>query len=59
MTSWTAFLGEPQDNLPDRRSDAAAAFGIKTFTCDDCPAKTTCEWVYDPYNTDGDCLAEK
>ena len=29
------------------------------FTCDDCAAATECEFVFDPYNTDGDCLAEK
>lgn len=29
------------------------------FTCDDCPARKECIFVYDPYNTSGDCLAEK
>jgi hypothetical protein len=34
------------------------------FTCDGCPgaaddAKTPCEFAYDLYNTDGDCLALK
>jgi len=29
------------------------------FTCDGCPSRFECEWVYDLYNTDGDCLAEK
>ncbi len=28
-------------------------------TCEGCPSEETCEWAYDPYNTDGDCLAEK
>lgn len=32
---------------------------IDAFTCDECPAKNTCEWVFDLYNTDDDCLAEK
>ena len=31
----------------------------KFLTCDNCPSKNTCEWAYDGYNTDGDCLAEK
>ena len=31
----------------------------ETFTCKDCPARFTCEWAFDPYNTEGDCLAEK
>lgn len=29
------------------------------FTCDGCGDAPTCEFVFDPYNTDGDCLAEK
>lgn len=29
------------------------------FTCDGCGARYTCEYVFDWYNTDGDCLAEK
>jgi hypothetical protein len=29
------------------------------FTCDDCGAAATCEYAFDLYNTDGDCLAEK
>lgn len=29
------------------------------FTCDNCPSKLSCKYVYDPYNTNGDCLAEK
>jgi len=41
----------------------ADEYGLKVepivFTCDDCPEKYTCEWVYDPYNIRGDCLAEK
>jgi hypothetical protein len=30
-----------------------------SFTCDDCGARYTCEYVFDWYNTDGDCMAEK
>ncbi len=29
------------------------------ITCDRCPVREKCEWAYDPYNTDGDCLAVK
>ena len=28
-------------------------------TCVDCLCRFTCEFAWDPYNTDGDCLAEK
>ncbi|MEQ8822859.1 MAG: hypothetical protein RIC14_00620 [Filomicrobium sp.] len=34
-------------------------FGIDTFTCDECDARYTCPYAFDPYNTNGDCLAEK
>jgi len=29
------------------------------ITCDGCPQRYTCPYAYDPYNIDGDCLAEK
>ena len=29
------------------------------FTCDACPSNGRCEFAFDPYNTNGDCLAEK
>lgn len=29
------------------------------FTCDGCGDAPKCEFVFDPWNTDGDCLAEK
>jgi hypothetical protein len=28
-------------------------------TCTGCASRSTCEFVDDPYNTDGDCLANK
>ena len=31
----------------------------KPFTCDTCLAVSTCEWAYDLYNINGECLAEK
>lgn len=61
MGHWAALLGEKrtEDELAVRRADVALQFDIEKFTCDDCPAKPTCEWAFDPYNTDDDCLAEK
>lgn len=41
------------------RAEMVEAFGIAKFTCDDCGARHDCEFAFDPYNTDGDCLAEK
>lgn len=31
-------------------------FGDDTFTCDTCQRAASCEWVYDLYNTGGDCI---
>lgn len=30
-----------------------------SFTCYTCGGATSCPYVYDPYNTGGDCLASK
>ena len=32
---------------------------LNYFTCGMCDAAATCEYAFDPYNTNGDCLAEK
>ena len=29
------------------------------MTCDTCPDNDTCEFAFDAYNTDGDCIAVK
>ena len=31
----------------------------RRLTCEDCLSNGECEFAFDPYNTDGDCLAEK
>jgi len=49
----------PPEYLKKAREDVATMFGIPKFTCDDCPDQTTCPFVFDVYNQDGDCLAEK
>lgn len=41
------------------RARIAEEDGIDKFTCDDCPSRYRCALSFDPYNTDGDCLAEK
>lgn len=46
--------------LPD--FDFAGPYGYEgliDFTCEDCQFKYLCPYSYDPYNTDGDCLASK
>ena len=32
---------------------------LENYTCFKCPLKETCEYAWDDYNTNGDCLAEK
>ena len=32
---------------------------IEEFTCYDCPLWQKCEFAFDLYNTDGECLASK
>ena len=29
------------------------------ITCDHCARASICQWAFDPYNTNGDCLDEK
>lgn len=61
MPSVFALLGmdRTDEELGASRAEVAAMFGIEKFTCDECPARKTCKWAFDAYNTDGDCLAEK
>lgn len=61
MGSWTAIVGNERsaEELAQRRAESVEAFGELKFTCDDCPAAKTCDFSFDAYNTDGDCLAEK
>jgi len=32
---------------------------VEDYSCYDCGAWQTCEFAFDAYNTNGDCLAEK
>lgn len=61
MVPWVATLGRKysEEELADLRQITSSSFGIDKFTCDECPARYTCEWAFDPYNTDDDCLAAK
>lgn len=59
--SWVSALGRERTNeeLAAIRKGAATAFGIDAFTCDGCLLRHTCEFAFDAYNTNEDCLAEK
>jgi hypothetical protein len=35
------------------------ALTVEHFTCCNCPCVVTCDYAYDLYNLDGDCLAVK
>lgn len=61
MAAWVSLLGRERTDaeLADIRSGVVAMFDIESFTCDDCSARKTCDFAFDSYNTDGDCLAEK
>lgn len=47
------------EQLAITRAEVVREFSIEKFTCDDCPERWSCFLAFDPYNTDGDCLAEK
>lgn len=32
---------------------------FESLTCHRCDVCLTCDWAWDPYNTDGDCIADK
>jgi hypothetical protein len=65
MAAWMALFGDERttEELAAVRAKIAKrfpeAFEGGPLTCDNCAADKTCPYVYDPYNTDGDCLAEK
>ena len=42
-----------------RRHSLEADYPLPKFTCDECGFAPKCPLVFDPYNTDGDCLMEK
>lgn len=61
MGAWAALIGRErtEEQLQAQRKEVADLFKIESFTCDACPARRTCDFAFDAYNTDGDCLAEK
>lgn len=52
------------DILPDGTLDFWAEFDYNytwqdMITCASCPDRNICEFSYDPYNIDGDCIMMK
>ena len=61
-TTPTEAPGTPEDRLQAFRAQAVEKHGDpgdQGFTCDTCPEVSRCQWAFDWYNTDGDCLAVK
>ena len=50
---------DPLEELSDEEMEARFGVPKDMTTCYDCPSKETCRYAWDPYNTDGDCLASK
>lgn len=47
-------------NRPDfQEEDMAYVYSLDYLTCGRCDKYVTCKFAFDPYNTDGDCLADK
>jgi hypothetical protein len=61
MGAWIAALGKERSDkeLAEIRYEVATEWDIQEFSCDACGARRTCPFVFDAYNTNGDCLAEK
>lgn len=41
------------------RENTVRAYGNVDLTCDHCASAFRCQWAFDAYNTNGDCLDEK
>lgn len=52
-------LQKLRDRLHNENVDLGYASQEDKYTCDDCPVKHDCDFVFDAYNLNGDCLAEK
>lgn len=46
-------------NTPDDIVYPPYALKAKDTTCFTCDQKEKCKYAFDPYNTNGDCLADK
>ena len=61
LKAWISTFPEERQVLRNSMVLYLEDIGVKTFmiTCDTCRDSGDCEWSYDPYNTDGDCLGAK
>ena len=64
MNDWDDWVEHTPAGLVRMRESAAADIRLMAgvepiFTCDTCFDQWRCPYVFDIYNTDGDCLASK
>ena len=48
-----------EDWISISHKETNLTFSASKFTCCDCSEKETCEYAWDRYNVNGDCLAGK
>lgn len=64
-TPWVAESLEAKRKLLVLRQESVkhlrlvVGYDVERFTCDDCSGAPDCDYAFDGYNTNGDCLAEK
>jgi len=56
---WVIYAKWLEDKLLRLMKNKGLTPPTQAFTCNGCPMKNHCEFAYDPYNKDGDCLAIK
>lgn len=62
QSQWTWDAALSPEELQDYRRVMGHLHGgapDTVYTCDDCGAAPHCTLAFEPYNTDGDCLADK
>jgi hypothetical protein len=60
-TDWAFSVPRTPEELASSRKFSVSQSGYppQGFTCDNCKAAPRCKLVFDWYNTNGDCIAEK
>lgn len=63
-TGWPFDKNHTETDLSRLRDEAVGrlretGIPVTGFTCDQCPSRYCCDLAFDPYNTGGDCLADK
>lgn len=62
MSEWPMNRNHREADLAAMRAASIVRQELPTdtvFTCDNCAERLQCDLVFDGYNTNGDCLADK